>query len=212
VALTASIVTNPTKPYDGNTNATLSSANFALSGLIAGESFTITKNSGTYNSKTWRPRRPSLRVCQPAISRQLRAHWRATTLFPPRPSGPGQITPKALTASIIGNPTKGYDQTTAATLIPSKLLAVRAHRRRVVHGNEEFRHIQLQGCGDRDDRHCESVSQRFTAAAGTLASNYTLPTAASGPGKITPRPLTVSAHGVDKQYDNTTARDSNAVD
>jgi hypothetical protein len=112
VALTASIVANPTKPYDGNTNATLSSANFSLSGLIAGESFTVTKNSGTYNSK---------------------------------------------------------DVATATTVTASL-----------------------------------SASD-FTAAASTLASNYTLPTAASGPGKITPRPLTVSAHGVDKQYDNTTA-------
>src|SRR5882724_4297209 len=112
VALTASIVTNPTRPYDGTINATLSSANFSLSGLIAGESFTVTKNSGTYNSK---------------------------------------------------------DVATATTVTASL-----------------------------------SASD-FTAASGTLASNYTLPTAASGPGKITPRPLTVSAHGVDKQYDNTTA-------
>ena len=48
--LTASIIGNPTKTYDGNTNATLTSANFSLSGLIGSESFTVTKTTGTYNS------------------------------------------------------------------------------------------------------------------------------------------------------------------
>jgi len=48
--LTASIIGNPTKTYDGNTNATLTPANFSLSGLVAGESFTVTQTAGTYNS------------------------------------------------------------------------------------------------------------------------------------------------------------------
>src|SRR5205807_3787886 len=49
--VTASIVGNPTKPYDGNTSATLTSANFSLSGVMTGESFTVTQTVGTYNSK-----------------------------------------------------------------------------------------------------------------------------------------------------------------
>ena len=48
--LTASIVGNPTKPYDGNANATLTPANFSLSGLVGNDSFTVTKTTGTYNS------------------------------------------------------------------------------------------------------------------------------------------------------------------
>ena len=48
--LTASIIGNPTKTYDGNTNATLTSANFSLSGLASGENFTVTKTTGAYNS------------------------------------------------------------------------------------------------------------------------------------------------------------------
>ena len=47
----ASIVGNPTKPYDGNISATLTPANFSLSGLASGESFTVTQTAGTYNSK-----------------------------------------------------------------------------------------------------------------------------------------------------------------
>jgi hypothetical protein len=38
--LTASIIGNPTKTYDGNTNATLTPSNFSLTGLASGESFT----------------------------------------------------------------------------------------------------------------------------------------------------------------------------
>ena len=49
--VTATIIGNPTKPYDGNTNATLTALNFSLSGLVGTEGFTVTKTSGTYNSK-----------------------------------------------------------------------------------------------------------------------------------------------------------------
>src|SRR4029079_10743960 len=47
--LTASIVNNPTKTYDGTTAATLAPTNFQLTGLIGTESFTVTKATGTYN-------------------------------------------------------------------------------------------------------------------------------------------------------------------
>ncbi len=48
-ALTAAIVNNPTKAYDGNTTATLTASNFNLTGLVGTETFTITKTTGTYN-------------------------------------------------------------------------------------------------------------------------------------------------------------------
>jgi len=49
--LGASITGNPTKVYDGNTSATLTPANFLISNLVPGESVTVTKTTGTYNSK-----------------------------------------------------------------------------------------------------------------------------------------------------------------
>src|SRR2546423_4571808 len=48
--ITASIIGIPTKPYDGNTAATLTGTNFLLSGLVTGQSFTITQPSGTYDT------------------------------------------------------------------------------------------------------------------------------------------------------------------
>src|SRR5204863_130166 len=51
VTLTASITGNPTKPYDGNTNATLTSANFSLTPVVESASCTVTKRAGTCTSK-----------------------------------------------------------------------------------------------------------------------------------------------------------------
>src|SRR5207247_4836387 len=49
-SVTASIVNDPTKGYDGNDTATLAASNFSLSGLVGSDAFTVTKASGTYNS------------------------------------------------------------------------------------------------------------------------------------------------------------------
>ena len=51
VTLTASIIGNPTKQYNCNPAATLTPANFSLSGLVGTESFTVTQTAGVYNSK-----------------------------------------------------------------------------------------------------------------------------------------------------------------
>src|SRR6185369_15442080 len=50
-SVTAAIIGDTYKHYDGNTNATLAAANFQLTGLVGTESFTVTQTSGTYNSK-----------------------------------------------------------------------------------------------------------------------------------------------------------------
>ena len=48
--LTASIINDPTKSYDGTTTATLSPNNFRISGLVGGESFMVSQTAGMYNS------------------------------------------------------------------------------------------------------------------------------------------------------------------
>ena len=48
--LTASITNDPTKSYDGTITATLAPNNFSISGLVGGESFTVTQTAGMYNS------------------------------------------------------------------------------------------------------------------------------------------------------------------
>src|SRR5271166_1489326 len=46
--LTAAIIGDPTKTYDGTTSATLTQANFSFSGLVGTQSFTVTQTVGTY--------------------------------------------------------------------------------------------------------------------------------------------------------------------
>jgi hypothetical protein len=118
-------------------------------------------------------------------------------------SGPGQITTKPITASIIGDPTKIYDGNTAATLTAANFSLSG------LVGGESFTVTKTSGLyNSKDVPSATTVSASlsagdFTPGAGTLASNYSLPTTASGSGQIMPRPLAVSAHGIDKQYDGT---------
>jgi hypothetical protein len=107
VPLTASIIGDPTKTYDGTTSATLTQANFSLSGLVGTQSFTVTQTVGTYNSK----------------------------------------------------------DVSTATTVTASLSA----------GN-------------------------FTPGSGTLASDYTLPTTASGAGNLNPALLTVTAANESMTY------------
>src|SRR5262249_6684404 len=46
--LTAAITGNPTKVYDGTTSATLTAANYLLSGFVAGQSASVTQTAGSY--------------------------------------------------------------------------------------------------------------------------------------------------------------------
>jgi YDG domain-containing protein/galactose oxidase-like protein len=94
--ITASITGNPTKVYDGNTNATLTAGNFLIGNLVAGQSVTVTQTAGTYNSKDV--------VAANSVSTTLGvgdfSAGAGTNLnnynLPTSASGAGQITPKAL--------------------------------------------------------------------------------------------------------------------
>lgn len=89
-SLTASIVGNPTKPYDGNSNATLTSANFSLTGLVGSESFTITKTTGNYDSANAGPRTVSTTLA-PADFTAGVGTLASNYVLPTTASGPGQI-------------------------------------------------------------------------------------------------------------------------
>ena len=108
--VTASVVGNPSKTYDGNTSALLAPANYSLSGFAPGENLTVTQTSATYNS-------------------------------------PDVATATTVTASL--------------------------------------------SAGD------------FLSSAGTLASNYALPTSASGPGHINKANATVTVTPYSVTYSGT---------
>src|SRR5207253_2799051 len=49
--LTAAIIGNPTKTYDGTTAVKLTAGNFQLSGLALGQNLIVTQMAGAYNSQ-----------------------------------------------------------------------------------------------------------------------------------------------------------------
>src|SRR5207244_1328720 len=186
---------DPMKPYDGNTNATLTSANFSLSGLVGTDSFTVTKTIGTYNSKDVATATTVSTTLVDAeftpVGGTLASNYTLTTTA----SGTGHITAVTLTASIIGDPTRAYNGNTNATLTSTNFSLT------PLVGSESFTVTKTTGTyNSKDVVTANTVSTTlvagdFTPAAGTLASNYNLPTTASGAGHITAVTLSASIVG-----------------
>ena len=109
--------------------------------------------------------------------------------------GPGSITPKPLTAGIVGNPTKIYDGTSTAILTPANFSLSG------LVGSDSFTVNQTVGAYNSKDVTATTVSANlgaanFTPGAGTLASNYILPL--SGPSSTD---VTVTVPGTQTYYD-----------
>src|SRR5207245_1518891 len=123
--------------------------------------------------------------------------------LPSSASGPGHITTRPLTATLTANPNTPYGATTDATPTTSKSYQSRLGR------GETVTLTQTPGTHNRKDRATGATvtaslsATDFTAGAGTLAGNYTLPSSASGPGHITTRPITATLTANDKTYDGT---------
>ncbi len=105
--LTAAVVGNPTKPYDGNANATLTSSNYSLTGLVTGEDITVTKTTGTYALKDAGIRLVTVTLASgdfTPVGSTLLTNYTLPTIA----TGNGTITaiPLAITAD---NKTKVYD-------------------------------------------------------------------------------------------------------
>src|SRR5207253_526596 len=195
VTLTAGIIGNPVKPYDGNTSATLTSANFSLTDLVGMESFTVTQTSGTYNSK-------DVATADTVTANLVPGDFTATNgavatnyVLPTSASGDGHVTVANVTASIVGGPTRPYNGGTNATLTSANFSLSG------VASGESFTVTQTAGTyNSKDVLGANTVTAslsagQFTAAAGTDANNYALPMTASGPGHITPTTVTGSIIG-----------------
>ena len=113
--LTASIIGDPTKTYDGTISTTLIQANFSLSGLVGTQSFTVTPTVGTYNSKDVTAATTVMASLSPNDFTPGSGTVASNYILPTTASGAGTITPKALTYSGLSAPaSKVYDGTTTA--------------------------------------------------------------------------------------------------
>ncbi|WNJ89846.1 YDG domain-containing protein [Bosea sp. 685] len=116
------------------------------------------------------------------------------------------ITPRALTANLIGATTKVYDRTLAAVLAPENYQLggfVAGQGASITQTLGSYNNANV-GTGKFVGATLNKAS--FAANAGTDLSNYSLPTGASGLiGAITPAPLTITGlSAATKIYDATT--------
>ncbi|MCW4627865.1 filamentous hemagglutinin N-terminal domain-containing protein [Marinomonas rhodophyticola] len=178
-ALTVSLI-DVTKVYDGNTTAALTNSNFDLSGFIGSEMLTVSKETGTYNSKD--VVNASSVTTSLASSDFVEADGTLASnyVLPTAATGTGGITKRTLTASITDTPTKVYDGNTDATLTNANFSIAN-----LVDG-ESFTVSKSTGTyNDKDVLDASNVTTSlaegdFTEGSDTLASNYTMPVIASG--------------------------------
>jgi hypothetical protein len=116
-----------------------------------------------------------------------------------------KITPKSLSATLVGSIQKTYDGTTDATLASGNygitgFVSGEGASVTKTTGNYNSRNVR-----DVNSVTTSLASTDFAANVGTLLTNYSLPTFASGAGSIGLRTLNVSYTGVNKVYDGGTA-------
>jgi len=201
--LTAAIIGDPTRPYDGTTGAVLNAANFTITGFISGEGATVTETAGVYDS-----RNAGSRIVTAALDADDLLGDSGTLLsnyiLPVSAMGAGQIDRLALTAAIVGNPTRAYNGTSGAALNPANyaLTGFAAGEGATV--------SETIGAYDSPNAGARTVTASldgadFSATGGALLSNYILPTSATGAGQIDRADLIAAITGYPtRRYDGTT--------
>ncbi len=203
--INGSIVGNPTKTYDGTTTATLTSANYLLTGWVGSDGATVTQTVGQYSSANAGAETVTATLTPsefvPEGSTNLSNYVLPTAVY-----GTGTINPATLTVSIFGNPTKVYDGTTTAVLAAANYQIsgfVSGEGATIVPAS--FSNYASKNVGEQTIT-ATLTSSAYSADSGTLLSNYVLATTATGTGDITAAPLYVTGVSAgNKVYDTTTA-------
>ncbi|WP_250624998.1 YDG domain-containing protein [Pinirhizobacter soli] len=197
--LTATIIGDPTKAYDGSTSTTLTAANYLLNGFVAGQGASVpqsaTANYLTQNAGSGITVNSTLVVSDfvAAAGTSL-----ANYILPTTGTGTGTITKAIidLTATRIYDGTAGAD---ASLFAPSGTIA-----------GVDGEIVKLTGSANLVDKNVgnQKAFNDFGTLAlvdngATLASNYTL-VGGTDWVTVTPRALTATFGANDKTYDGTT--------
>jgi hypothetical protein len=178
--------TGVNKVYDGTTTATVTLSDNRISGDI----FTDAYTSATFNNKNAGTAKP-VSVIGISISGTDAPNYTFNTTA----STTADITPRPLTITATGV-NKVYDGTTTATVTLAD--------NRI--SGDVFTDAYLSASfADKNAGTAKPISVTGISISGTDAPNYTFNTTASATADITPRPLTITAMGVNKVYDGTTA-------
>ncbi|MCC6912551.1 MAG: autotransporter-associated beta strand repeat-containing protein, partial [Rhodospirillaceae bacterium] len=201
-SLTAALTGAVSKTYDTTTAATLLPSNYALSGVIGGDTVSVTNPSGGNFNTASVGAGKTVTVTGLSLSGASAANY---TLTSTTASGAiGTITPASLAAALTGTVTKTYDATAAAALTAGNysLTGIFAGDT-VTLNNPSSGAYGSVGAGSG-----KTVTVTGLSISGASAPNYSLAsTSVSGAvGTITPASVTAVLTGtVTKTYDATTA-------
>ncbi len=203
--LAASIIGTPTKVYNGTTAATLTAANFLLSGFVVGEGATVDATVGTYGSANATATGSVTAALAGTDFTAGSGTLLANYVLPTTATGAAAITQASVTGSIIGTPTKVYNGTTAATLTAANFLLSGFAAGEGATVNVTAGTFASQNASGSNLVTVTLGTTDFAADSGTLLSNYLLPATLSGNGAITQATLAGSIIGTPtKVYDGTT--------
>ncbi|MGE3402134.1 MAG: YDG domain-containing protein, partial [Vicinamibacterales bacterium] len=194
--VTVSIIAN-NKVYDGTTAATLSGTP-SVTGVLSGDTVTATASSATFGDKHV----GTNKVVTATVS-LAGADAANYMLNGPPPTDLADITPLALTASIVAND-KVYNGTAQAGLVgaPALIGGISGDSLTLTVGSASFvdKHVGTN----------KTVTATLTLG-GADAGNYTFSGTATDLANITPLSLTATIVANDKQYDATTAATLNGA-
>jgi filamentous hemagglutinin family protein len=201
LALTAGLVGNVTKTYDGTTDATLSGANYTLSASIGADVVSLVPvTSGTYDTKDAGTGKTVSVTGLTLTGAQAGDYSVATALS----GAVGIINPLALTASLTGAISKVYDGTTAAA---SALAGGGYTLSTPISGDSVGLAATEASYDTKDVGTGKTVTFTGLSLTGADAFDYSLSTASlsGNVGVITPLALTASLTGpISRVYDGTT--------
>ena len=184
--ITALIIGNPTKVYDGSASTTLTNANYTLLGFatVGG----VTQGAAVPQSATASYAAPDAGTGVAIGSTLVLSDFVANSgtnlsnyALPAIGAGTGTITQAPLSARLIGNPSKTYDDTATASL------AAGNYALSGFVGSQSATVNQAAGTYASAEAGSQSVtaaltSANFSPASNTNLSNYALPASATGTG------------------------------
>ncbi len=196
------------KVYDATTTATLTPANFVLSGFVNGDGATVTKTTGTYaNKNVGTGILVSTTLSQSDFSPTGNTSFANYTLPTSASGNIGKITSVSLQATGITAQDKVYDAKTTATINTANATLsglISGDNVQLVSGSGQF--------ADKNVSKNKPVTATFNLS-GADAGNYTLKSPDALSASITPAPITriTGVTAQDKTYDGTTTAQINSV-
>ena len=203
--VTGAIIGAPTKVYDATTFATLTAANYLLTGFVTGEGATVTLASGTYASANASGTNTVTTTLATGDFTATGVTLLSNYVLPTTVSGNGVILQAGIGGSIIGAPTKVYDGTSLTTLTAANYLLTGFVAGEGATVSQTVGSYGSANASGSDLITATLAAGDFAATGPTLLSNYVVPTTVSGNGVVTQALLFVSIAGLPtKPYDGTT--------